>query len=152
MLQTLHFLTDSSKIAFVTFNFLLLDGFVYVFRKYEACYLIQIMKLNHNQFNLFVACLGFEQLYLDGFVYVIWKYEECYLLQLMLLNHKHNKFNLVVACLGFEQLIICLSFMTWIQIYFSVLGFEYSLKYGFVLLARIRTRVGIPTFSDSSIF
>ena len=55
------------------------------------------MKLNHNQFNLFVACLGFEQLYLDGFVYVIWKYEDCYLLQLMLLNHKHNKFNLVVA-------------------------------------------------------
>ena len=100
------------------------------------------MKLNHNQFNLFVACLGFEQLYLDGFVYVIWKYEDCYLLQLMLLNH--NKFNMIVACLGFEQLIICLSFMTWIQIYFSVLGFEYSLKYGFVLLARILTRIGIP--------
>ena len=79
MLQTLHFLTDSSKIAVVTFNVLLLNGFVDVFRKYEACYLIQIMKLNHNQFNLFVACLGFEQLYLDGFVYVIWKYEECYL-------------------------------------------------------------------------
>ena len=97
MLQTLHFLTDSSKIAVVTFNVLLLDGFVDVFRKYEACYLIQIVILNHNQFNLFVACLEFEQLYLDGFVYVIWKYEECYLLQLMLLNHKHNKFNLVVA-------------------------------------------------------
>ena len=69
----------------------------------------------------------------------------------MLLNHNHNKFNLIVACLGFEQLIICLRFMTWIQIFFSVLGFEYSLKYGFVLLARILTRVWIQTLEITCI-
>ena len=67
----------------------------------------------------------------------------------MLLNH--NQFNLFVTCLGFEQLIICLSFMTWIQIYFSVLGFKYSLKYGFVLLARILTRVWIQTLEITCI-
>ena len=69
----------------------------------------------------------------------------------MILNHNHNQFNLIVACLGFEQLMIYLSFKTWIQIYFSVLGFEYSLKYGFVLLARILTRVWIQTLKINPI-
>merc|ERR1711873_43717 len=143
LLQTLHFLTDSSKMAFVTVNFLLLDGFVYVFRKYEACYLIQIMKLNHNQFNLFVACLGFEQLYIDGFVYVIWKYEECYLLQLMLLNHKQNKFNLVVACLGFEQLARILT-RVWIQT-LEITSIRSAKKSSFSILLKV---ISFLSFSD----